>query len=104
MDVSRSAKPAAPTLPLMLASQRFAVPLEMIGYALILSLATWLRLPNLDAYTGKFDEGIRTAQLMLMSHGFRPVRDIFASQGPLSLDVFFPFWEAAGETLGGARF
>lgn len=76
---------------------------ESIGLVLIVSLAAALRLPYLDAYTGKFDEGIRTAQLMLMSHGFRPVRDIFASQGPLSLDVFYPFWAVSGGTLGGAR-
>ena len=104
MDVSRPAKLAAPALQLMLVSQRFATLFESVAFALVLALAAWLRLPSLDAYTGKFDEGIRTAQLMLMSHGFRPVRDIFASQGPLSLDIFFPFWEASGETLGGARF
>src|SRR5262245_52065620 len=104
MDVPRSARPAAPAPSTMLVSQRFALPLEIVAFTVIIGLAAWLRLPNLDTYTGKFDEGIRTAQLMLMSHGFRPVRDIFASQGPLSLDIFYPFWEAGGETLGGARF
>jgi len=99
MDASRAAEPAQRVPALAEIAARYAVILELSGFALILGLAAWLRLPNIDAYTGKFDEGIRTAQLMLMSHGFRPVRDIFASQGPLSLDIFFPFWELGGETL-----
>ncbi len=103
MDASRAAEPARRVPALTEIAARYAVILELSGFALILGLAAWLRLPNIDAYTGKFDEGIRTAQLMLMSHGFRPVRDIFASQGPLSLDIFFPFWELSGGTLGGAR-
>ncbi|MFN0074204.1 MAG: ArnT family glycosyltransferase [Chloroflexota bacterium] len=104
MDLTRAAAPALPATSIFASAHRFAFVIELIVLALVLGLAISFRLPNLDAYTGKFDEGIRTAQLMLMSHGFRPVRDIFASQGPLSLDIFFPFWEAAGQSLGGARF
>jgi len=60
----------------------------------LMALALWLRVPNLDAYTGSFDEGIRAEQLLLMSAGYRPFRDIFASQGPLLLDLLYPFYLA----------
>src|SRR5919202_1596002 len=76
-------------------------PLAAIGVLIVVAAA--MRLVNLDAYTGKFDEGIRAEQLFLMSAGFRPVRDIFAAQGPLSLDVFYPWYIAFGETLAAAR-
>lgn len=66
-------------------------------------LALWLRLQNLDAYTGSFDEGIRSQQLLLMSAGYRPFRDIFSSQGPLLLDLLFPFYLGFGQTLEAAR-
>jgi hypothetical protein len=103
MDATRAAEPAQPVRSAANLLARTAPIMELAAFAGTLCLAAALRLPNLNAYTGKFDEGIRTAQLMLMSHGFRPVRDIFASQGPLSLDVFFPFWQLAGQSLGGAR-
>ena len=64
------------------------------------SLALAMRLVNLEAYTGKFDEGIRLEQLLLMGAGFRPVRDIFAAQGPLSLDIFYGPYLTFGQTLG----
>jgi hypothetical protein len=38
-----------------------------------------------------------------MTAGFRPVRDIFAAQGPLSLDIFFPWYLAFGQSLAAAR-
>jgi 4-amino-4-deoxy-L-arabinose transferase-like glycosyltransferase len=69
----------------------------------LLAVALWLRVPNLDAYTGSFDEGIRAQQLLLMSAGYRPFRDIFASQGPLLLDLLYPFYLAFGQTLTAAR-
>jgi hypothetical protein len=50
-----------------------------------------------------FDEGIRSEQLLLMKHGFRPFRDIYASQGPLLLDVLYPLYAVFGGTLGAAR-
>ncbi len=70
---------------------------------LVVAIALPMRLANIASYTGKGDEGIRAEQLLLMARGFRPVRDIFASQGPLSLDVFYPFFVGLGETLAGAR-
>lgn len=69
----------------------------------LVTVAAAMRVVNLDAYTGKFDEGIRAEQLLLMRAGFRPVRDIFAAQGPLSLDIFYPPFVAFGETLAAAR-
>ncbi len=62
-----------------------------------------MRLANIGSYSGKGDEGIRAEQLLLMAAGFRPVKEVFASQGPLSLDVFYPFYLLFGETLAGAR-
>jgi hypothetical protein len=75
------------------------------GVALLatLGLALWLRVSNLDAYTGSFDEGIRSQQLLLMAAGYRPFRDIFASQGPLLLDLLYPFYVAFGQSLAAAR-
>ena len=75
---------------------------RLVPIALLL-LAIPSRLLNLEAFAGKFDEGIRGTQLMLMAAGFRPFRDIFASQGPLSLDVFYPTYALFGQTLGAAR-
>ena len=75
------------------------------GVALLgaLALGLWLRVSNLDAYTGSFDEGIRSQQLLLMAAGYRPFQDIFASQGPLLLDLLYPFYLAFGQTLTAAR-
>src|SRR4051794_7877145 len=69
----------------------------------IVAVALPMRLANIGSYSGKGDEGIRAEQLLLMAAGFRPVKDVFASQGPLSLDVFFPFYLLLGQTLAGAR-
>ena len=76
---------------------------DVLAVALIVGAALPMRLANIGSYSGKADEGIRAEQLLLMAAGFRPVRDIFASQGPLSLDVFYPFFVLMGETLAGAR-
>lgn len=69
----------------------------------IVAAALPMRLANIGSYSGKGDEGIRAEQLLLMAAGFRPVREVFASQGPLSLDVFYPFYLLLGQTLAGAR-
>jgi 4-amino-4-deoxy-L-arabinose transferase-like glycosyltransferase len=76
---------------------------EAAAVIAVLALALWLRVPNLDAYTGSFDEGIRAEQLLLMASGYRPFQDIFASQGPLLLDLLYPFYLAFGQTLTAAR-
>jgi hypothetical protein len=85
------------------ASSRSGVLAGRVGLVLLLALALPTRVLNLDAFAGKFDEGIRGAQLMLMAVGYRPFRDIFASQGPLSLDIFYPTYMLFGQTLGAAR-
>ncbi len=77
--------------------------LDVLAPLLIVAVGLPMRLANIGSYTGKGDEGIRAEQLLLMAHGFRPVKEVFASQGPLSLDVFYPFFALAGGTLAGAR-
>jgi hypothetical protein len=80
-----------------------ARPAEVVGWLLAAIAATALRLQNLGVYTGSFDEGIRSEQLLLMAAGYRPFRDIFASQGPLLLDLLFPFFVAFGQSLEAIR-
>jgi hypothetical protein len=65
-----------------------AIHAILLGPLLLLALG--LRLVNLAAYSGLFDEGIRTEQLFLMANGYRPFKDIFAAQGPLLLDALYP--------------
>ncbi len=76
---------------------------DILAPIAIVAVALPMRLANIGSYSGKGDEGIRAEQLLLMAAGFRPVKDVFASQGPLSLDVFYPFYLLLGETLAGAR-
>ena len=76
---------------------------EVLAPLAIVAVALPMRLANIGSYSGKGDEGIRAEQLLLMAAGFRPVKDVFASQGPLSLDVFYPFYLLLGQTLAGAR-
>jgi hypothetical protein len=75
--------------------------LTLLTFLLVLGLQ--LRRANLEHYSGSFDEGVRMEQLLLMEHGYRPYRDIFASQGPLLLDLLYPFYIVFGGTLGAAR-
>jgi hypothetical protein len=77
--------------------------LELAVLALIVAIAFRLRMANLEHYSGSFDEGVRMGQLLLMEHGYRPYRDIFASQGPLLLDLLYPFYMGFGQSLGAAR-
>ena len=92
------------TLPLPHVQARRASTLaEVAVMVALLAAAVPMRLVNLDAAVGKFDEGIRGEQLLLMARGFRPFQDIFASQGPLSLEVFYPTFMLFGQTLEAAR-
>ena len=84
-------------------TSRAGVLVGWLGTLVLLAVAVPSRLLNLEAFAGKFDEGIRGAQLMLMVAGYRPFRDIFSSQGPLSLDIFYPTYALFGQTLGAAR-
>ncbi|MGE3911587.1 MAG: glycosyltransferase family 39 protein [Chloroflexota bacterium] len=92
--------------PLPTRARSSAWPVRLLEVAALLGvslLALRLRTSNLDAYTGSFDEGIRAQQLLLMSAGYRPFQDIFASQGPLLLDLLYPFYLLFGQTLAAAR-
>ena len=94
------------TLPLPRAQFRLANvswPAEglLIG-ALVLG-ATAMRLVRVSGVSGDLDEGIRGIQLLLISAGYRPVAEIYSSQGPLLLDMLYPLYRLFGETLAGAR-
>ena len=93
--------PARPAL--LSASRHLPLLVELVALALLVILALRLRLENVGHYTGSFDEGVRMEQLLLMEHGYRPYRDIFASQGPLLLDLLYPFYDFFGHSLGGTR-
>jgi hypothetical protein len=74
------------------------LPLAFFGLAGFLRL--W-KINQLDP--GDYDEGVRLEQLYLMAAGFRPFHDIFASQGPLLLDFFYPFFDRLGGSVVAAR-
>lgn len=76
---------------------------ELLALTLLLAVAVRFRVLNLEHFSGSFDEGIRMEQLLLMELGFRPFRDIFASQGPLLLDLLFPAYVLFGKTIGAVR-
>jgi hypothetical protein len=77
--------------------------LEAALASLILSVAVLTRWQGLDLYTGSYPEGIRAEQLLLMAHGFRPLRDIFSDQGPWLLQVLYPGYILLGGTLVAVR-
>ena len=77
--------------------------LDLVLVGALLAAALPHRLLNVEVAAAKSDEGIRLLQLFLMSVGFRPVRDIFASQGPLSLDATYPLFALLGGTLAASR-
>lgn len=78
-------------------------PAETLALGVILVSAAFMRLVRLGSTSGDLDEGIRGIQLLLMSAGYRPVREIYSSQGPLLLDMLYPLYRVFGETLGAAR-
>ena len=78
-------------------------PTEALVLGAILVAAAFMRLVRLSGTSGDLDEGIRGIQLMLMSAGYRPMQEIYSSQGPLLLDLLYPFYRLFGETLGAAR-
>lgn len=78
-------------------------PVEAVVLGGILIVAAFMRLVRLSGTSGDLDEGIRGIQLLLMSAGYRPVQEIYSSQGPLLLDMLYPFYRLFGETLGAAR-
>jgi hypothetical protein len=78
-------------------------PTEAVVLGAILIVAAFMRLVRLSGTSGDLDEGIRGIQLLLMSAGYRPMQEIYSSQGPLLLEMLFPLYRLFGETLGAAR-
>jgi hypothetical protein len=78
-------------------------PAETVILGAILVCAAFMRLVRLSGTSGDLDEGIRGIQLLLMSAGYRPMQEIYSSQGPLLLDMLYPLYRLFGETLGAAR-
>ena len=76
---------------------------ELAILAMILGGALALRLVGIANDTDLSDEGIRGVQLRLLAAGFKPVAEIYASQGPLSLVLFAPFYLLLGADLTAAR-
>ena len=71
----------------------------MLGAILI--VAAFMRLVRLSGTSGDLDEGIRGIQLLLMSAGYRPMQEIYSSQGPLLLDMLYPVLPAVRRDAGG---
>lgn len=69
----------------------------------LLWLAVTVRLTGLGDHTDVSDEGIRGVQLRLLAAGYRPVSEIYASQGPLSLWLFAPAVALFGPEIVVAR-
>ena len=97
-------RPSATTEPATRARWR-ARPLmaELVVLGLVLGGALALRLIGIGNDTDLSDEGIRGVQLRLLAAGFTPVSEIYASQGPLSLVLFAPFYLLLGADLTAAR-
>jgi dolichyl-phosphate-mannose-protein mannosyltransferase len=69
----------------------------------LLAVALAFRLPRLDVPNDNYDEGVYLESLLLMHHGYRPFRDIVATQGPLHLYLAYPSYALGGYTLAAAR-
>ncbi len=79
------------------------VAIEIAFFTSLFVVAVLMRGINLTGYSGDLDEGIRGIQLLLMRAGFRPFDDIYASQGPLLLDLLYPLYVAFGGSLAAVR-
>jgi hypothetical protein len=88
-------------------SRRPWLVLEAVLLLAILGASLPARLHDLEGPRGGFpdlyDEGIEAQQLLLVSNGFRPSRDIYDPDGTLKLVVLYPFYALFGQTLGAAR-
>ena len=75
----------------------------LIAAVSVLAVALAFRLPCLDVPNDNYDEGVYVESLLLMHDGYRPFRDIVATQGPLHLYVAYPPYALGGHTLSAAR-
>lgn len=86
---------------------RVSVSWRLAAEALVLIGLLWLavtvRLTGLGDHTDISDEGIRGVQLRLLAAGYKPVSEIYASQGPLSLWLFAPAVALFGPEIVVAR-
>src|SRR4051812_18145843 len=82
---------------------RWAAIVEASLLLAVIWLAVIVRLYGLADPTDVSDEGIRGVQLLLLAAGFRPVSEIYASQGPLSLWLFYPAVAIFGPDIVVAR-
>ena len=82
---------------------RLAFLAEVAALAARAWLAVTVRLTGLADPTDLSDEGIRGVQLRLLAAGFKPVSEIYASQGPLSLWLFYPAVALFGSDIVVAR-
>lgn len=97
------ATPRAVSHPIARPRLAAATFLEVALLLLVFGLAVVLRLIALGDPTDISDEGIRGVQLRLLSAGFKPVSEIFASQGPLSLWLFYPLVKLLGPDILAGR-
>lgn len=65
--------------------------------------AIHVRLPDLERPGRNYDEGVYLQSLLLMRHGYRPVADIVATQGPFHLYLAYVSYALGGYTLQAAR-
>lgn len=110
MATTRSLPPTAPLglarspgWPLARLPARGRLLLELAAILIVLGAALALRLPNLDDPTDNFDEGAYLESLLLMRHGYQPVRDINTGEGPLNLYLAYTSYALGGFTLTAAR-
>jgi len=79
----------------------FSKAVPLIAAVNVLAVALAFRLPRLDVPNDNYDEGVYVESLLLMHDGYRPFRDIVATQGPLHLYVAYPPYALGGHTLFG---
>lgn len=87
----------------LVGSRRFRGGLFLATVALVLAVGLSFRLPDLERPGRNYDEGVYLQSLLLMRHGYLPVRDIPATQGPLHLYVAYPPYALGEYTLEAAR-
>ncbi|MDP8923988.1 MAG: glycosyltransferase family 39 protein, partial [Chloroflexota bacterium] len=87
----------------LIGSHRFRGGLFLVTLALVLAVGLSFRLPDLERPGRNYDEGVYLQSLLLMRHGYLPVRDIVATQGPLHLYLAYAPYALGGYTLEAAR-